>query len=290
MIGFVMVAISKKVKDNIEGSFFVDSTCINCDACRKFAPNNYGDNGSTSFIKKQPVNEEELMNTQLALLSCPVNCIGDTSKNNMKEALEMLPKKLSDEIYINGFNSRKSYGADSYFIKSEEGNWLIDSPQFKPHLVKKFEAMGGIKYIFLSHQDDVADSDLYAKHFNATTIIHEDDKKAAPHADMILTGQDEHQFGSAKIITVPGHTKGHLILLWKEHALFTGDHFAYLRSQKMFGSFINFCWYDWNTQVKSIEKMKSLTSVTHIYPGHGRMGTVKLGEFPQVIESYLASL
>ena len=33
----------KKVLENIEGEFFVDSTCINCDTCRQLAPGLFED-------------------------------------------------------------------------------------------------------------------------------------------------------------------------------------------------------------------------------------------------------
>ena len=285
-----MASQAQKVIDNIPGDFFVDSSCINCDACRKIAPQTFSDNGQFSFVKKQPQGKMEKLNAQMALLSCPVNSIGDLSNNNMKDALNNLPKLLAPEIYLNGFNSKKSYGADTYFIKSSKGNWLIDSPRFNPHLVKKFQQMGGIKYIFLTHQDDVADYEQYAQKFHAKVIIHEFDRKSAPSADIIITGFNEQDYGEAKILPVPGHTKGHMILCWKEKYLFTGDHFAYLKSKNRYGSFENYCWYDWDEQKSSLNKMKIFKNVDHIFPGHGQMGTLGPNEFPKIIDQYLATV
>jgi hypothetical protein len=34
---------------------------------------------------------------------------------------------------------------------------MVDSPRFFEPLAKKIEAMGGIKYMYLTHVDDVAD-------------------------------------------------------------------------------------------------------------------------------------
>src|SRR5207253_1951462 len=81
-------------------------------------------------------------------------------------------------IYYNGFNSEKSFGANSYFLQHPNGNWLIDSPRYVRHLVTAFERMGGIKYIFLTHEDDVADAGRYAAQFGATRIIHSADAEA----------------------------------------------------------------------------------------------------------------
>lgn len=285
-----MAAKDKRIQDNASGDFFVDSTCINCDACRKIAPDFFGDYGESSYVSKQPLLPGDVLKVQQAILSCPVNSIGDEQSRPMKEALESLPKKLTPEIYYNGFNSRKSFGADSYFIAHKNGNWLIDCPRYTPHLLKKFQQMGGVKYIYLTHQDDVADYQKYARKLGTKVIIHEYDKKAAPDADIIITGDAIQDFGDAQILPVPGHTKGHTILCWKGRYLFTGDHFAYLRSQKRFGSFINHCWYDWEEQKNSIAKMKVFKNVDHIFPGHGRMGILDKGSFPDIVDEYLASL
>lgn len=54
-------------------------------------------------------------------------------------------------VYHCGFHSEKSFGATSYLIVRPEGNILMDSPRFTPVLAKKFEAMGGVDTIVLSH-------------------------------------------------------------------------------------------------------------------------------------------
>ena len=45
----------KRVPENVAGDFFVDSTCIDCDACRQIAPSVFGEAAATSFVKAQPV-------------------------------------------------------------------------------------------------------------------------------------------------------------------------------------------------------------------------------------------
>ncbi|MBT3234869.1 MAG: MBL fold metallo-hydrolase [Bdellovibrionales bacterium] len=286
-----MAKIDKKVVENIAGEQFVDSSCINCDVCRKFAPEIFGNSGQNSYIKKDIKSEDEWLQFQRALLSCPVKAIGDQSRRSIATARDTLPFKLSDGIYINGFNDRSSFGADSYFLTGTDGNWMVDSPSFNRHLVKKIENLGGIKYIYLSHRDDVADCQRYAKHFGAKIIIHQDDSDAVPDAEIVIVGEQDHTIGdSARIIVVPGHTKGHMLLLWRECYLFTGDHFAWSPSEQRFLAFKDYCWYNWEEQKRSIAKMISLTDVTHIFPGHGRRGEVGPGEFPAVVKSYLNSL
>ena len=68
----------KKWQDNIEGKFYVDDQCIDCDACRAEAPDHFTRNEAHgySFVHKQPTTAEELARCQAALEACPVEAIG----------------------------------------------------------------------------------------------------------------------------------------------------------------------------------------------------------------------
>jgi len=74
-----MADSTDKVTDNVDGSWFVDTNCIDCDLCRQTAPDNFErneDDGYT-YVSKQPENEEETELCQEALEECPVEAIGD---------------------------------------------------------------------------------------------------------------------------------------------------------------------------------------------------------------------
>ena len=68
-----------RVKENVCGAYYVDSSCIDCDVCRDTAPQNFrrSDANSYSFVYKQPVSEEERAQCEEALLCCPVEAIGN---------------------------------------------------------------------------------------------------------------------------------------------------------------------------------------------------------------------
>ena len=68
-----------RVKENVLGSYYVDSSCIDCDVCRDTAPENFmrSDENSYSFVFKQPENEEEKSACEEALTCCPVEAIGN---------------------------------------------------------------------------------------------------------------------------------------------------------------------------------------------------------------------
>ena len=274
----------KALPDNVKGNFFVDSSCINCGVSRHYAPETFGDNGEYSFVKKQPLTDHEVLAVQQALFACPTASIGMREKKDLNPAKDSFPKFMAEDVYINGFNHRDSYGAHSYFIRSDTGNWLVDSPRFVSKLVKKFEKMGGIRYIFLTHRDDVCDAHRYAHHFAAKRIIHKFDSDAQKEAEIVLEGDEAHRFESGEIHYTPGHTKGHLILLWKSRYLFTGDHYAWIPRLDRFGSFRNACWYSWEKQIESVQKMQSFCDVEWIFPGHGKWGRIDQKRFPEIIK------
>jgi glyoxylase-like metal-dependent hydrolase (beta-lactamase superfamily II) len=143
----------------------------------------------------------------------------------MEQARASFPLHLEGGVYYCGFNSEKSFGANSFFVEHPDGNWLIDSPRYLKQLVEAFERMGGLRFIFLTHEDDVADADRYADRFGATCLIHREDTEAAPYAEWIIDGTAaRHLAPEFQVIPVPGHTAGSLALLYKKRFLFTGDH------------------------------------------------------------------
>jgi len=74
-----MADVDDKVEGSVDGKYYVDSSCIDCDVCRTTAPNNFQANEDEgfSFVFKQPENDEEEEQCQEALEACPVEAIGD---------------------------------------------------------------------------------------------------------------------------------------------------------------------------------------------------------------------
>ena len=260
----------KRLATNVVGEFFVDSTCIDCDACRQIAPANFAEYGDYSSVQKQPENEREEREAWRALLACPVGSIGSLGANRAKEIQDDFPLHVDGEIYYCGFNSRDSYGANSYLIKHPEGNWLVESPRYVKRLAEKIKELGGIKYIFLSHRDDVADADKYSAEFESKRIIHEADISAQPDSEIVLSGDAPVTMGEDfEIIPTPGHSKGHCVLLYKKKYLFTGDHLYWDRSHKQLGAFERYCWYSWDKQRDSMKRLLDY-QFDWVLPGHGQ--------------------
>lgn len=220
--GRLVVANPKKrVPANVPGDFFVDSTCIDCDACRQIAPSVFGEAAGTSFVRAQPISSADRRQALRALLACPTGSIGCLGGDDPKSVMKDFPLVIEEPVYYSGYNSPKSYGGNSYFIRHAAGNWLIDSPKFVTPLVQQFEALGGIATIFLTHRDDVADAERYAKHFGSRRIIHREELSSQPGAEVILAGRGPWELAAEFLaIPTPGHTEGHCVLLFRERFLF----------------------------------------------------------------------
>jgi glyoxylase-like metal-dependent hydrolase (beta-lactamase superfamily II)/ferredoxin len=263
-----MADLRRRLEQNVPGDFFVDDTCINCGTCRAIAPDIFGDSGPYAYVKIQPQNGSQRRRALQSLVACPTGSIG-SQKGGAEEVLRDFPLQIEEDVYYCGYASPKSFGAASYFIRNPAGNWLTDSPRWTDHLVKRFEELGGLRYIFLTHRDDVADADRYAAHFGAKRIIHEGDLDAVPGAEIVIEGLSPTELSpDFLIIPVPGHTEGHSVLLYKDKFLFTGDHLEWDTEQDSLGAFRDFCWYDWQEQIRSMERLRGLP-FEWVLPGHG---------------------
>ncbi|MCZ6800551.1 MAG: MBL fold metallo-hydrolase [Nitrospirae bacterium] len=265
-----MANLSKRLETNVDGNFFVDSTCIDCDTCRQLAPATFVEEGDYSVVFHQPESGKEELAAYQASIACPVGSIGTVKKNStvFSKAQASFPQHVEDGVYYAGFNSEKSFGANSYFIQHPEGNWLIDSPRYLKHLVQSFEEHGGLRYIFLSHEDDVADASRYAKVFGAIRIIHRADVQALPDAEWVIDGPEAVQAEPGFVfIPVPGHTAGSMVLLYKDQFLFSGDHLWWDRDLQQLGTPERLVWD--NGQLEQSVRKLLHHSFEWVLPGHG---------------------
>ena len=256
---------------NVPGDFYVDSTCIDCDACRQIAPAVFHDIGDQSAVHHQPESDEELLAAQKALLACPTSSIGSVAKHDMRAALAAYPELVEDDVYRCGFTSESSFGAFSYLIRTGSGNLLVDSPRFAGPVVKNIAAMGGARRMLLTHQDDVADHVKFHERFGCARVQHRDDVRS--HTAMIElqpTGSDPVELEPGLLmIPTPGHTRGHAVFLWRDRFLFTGDHLAWSESRGHLYAFRSACWYSWSEQIRSMERLLDYR-FEWVLPGHGR--------------------
>lgn len=266
-----MADLKRKHPDNVDGDFFVDTTCIDCDTCRWLAPETYADVGDQSAVHHQPGDEAARVRALRAVVACPTASIGVTepaSRALLKNVSTSFPVPVDDEVFYCGYHSESSFGAASYFIQREGGNVLVDSPRFAAPLVKRIEALGGLRWIYLTHRDDTADHEKWAAKFGAERILHADDARGLD-IEIKLKGADEYELAPGlRVIPVPGHTKGHTVLHYRDKFLFTGDHLAWSKRLNNLYAFRRACWYSWDEQIKSMERLRELR-FEWVLPGHG---------------------
>jgi glyoxylase-like metal-dependent hydrolase (beta-lactamase superfamily II)/ferredoxin len=278
------------VAENVPGGFFVDTTCIDCDTCRQLAPRTFGETGEFSFVQLQPGGGEETRAALRAVVACPTGSIGAPDKRGIAEAAGDFPLLLANGVYYCGFNSRKSFGGNSYFLRHPNGNWLIDSPRFVERLVRRFEDLGGIRHIFLTHRDDVADADKYAARFGAERIIHRLELSSQPDAERVLEGREPMRLTPDFLaIPTPGHTRGHCALLYRNEFLFSGDHIWWSRNRGRLTASRDVCWYSWPEQVESVKLLQNY-SFEWVLPGHGERAHFGREEMPAQVERMVAAV
>ena len=260
--------------ENVPGEVYVDDTCIDCDTCRWMAPAIFDRAGDMSRVQRQPSTAAEQLDAAQALLSCPTASIGaDSGALPMKQAVAELPRPIAAGSPVGhcGFHAEASFGAASYFPQRDDGNVLVDSPRFAAPLVKRLEALGGVRTLFLTHRDDVADHAKFAAHFGCERVLHADDVTAdTREVEHVIEGDDPVRLADdLLVIPVPGHTRGSACLLHADTHLFTGDHLAWSERLGHLYAFRSACWYDWDVQIESMERLRDHT-FEWILPGHGR--------------------
>jgi glyoxylase-like metal-dependent hydrolase (beta-lactamase superfamily II)/ferredoxin len=278
---------AKQVPENVPGEFFVDSTCIDCDTCRQLAPATFGEAADHSYVHCQPRTPEDKRRALQALVACPTASIGAVT--SAREAVRDFPIQVELEVSYCGFASPHSFGGSSYFVRHPDGNWLIDSPRYTSHLVRRFHEAGGVRYIFLTHRDDVADAAKYAREFASERIIHKLEKSALPDAERILEGREPVPLASQFLaIPTPGHTRGHTALLYRNYFLFTGDHLWWSRNRRALNASRSVCWYNWQEQLRSVALLENY-EFEWVLPGHGERAKLDPAEARRQIRNLYSS-
>lgn len=267
-----MANLQHRLPENVPGDFFVDSTCIDCDTCSQLAPNIYRDHGEQCSVHHQPENDDEIKLALMALVACPTGSIGSTGKHDAHIGIDAFPLLMDDDVYFCGFTSESSFGGWSYLItrsEAEGGNVLIDSPRFATQLVKRIDAMSGVNRMLLTHKDDIADHERFHNHFSCERTMHAADGAQRLGVENIIDGEEPVSVDQDILaIPTPGHTRGHMVFLYKKRFLFTGDHLAWSPARQSLTAFRSVAWYSWTEQIRSMEKLLSY-SFEWVLPGHG---------------------
>jgi glyoxylase-like metal-dependent hydrolase (beta-lactamase superfamily II)/ferredoxin len=268
-----MARIDERLAGNAAGDLYVDSSCIDCETCRELAPSVFGrdDAQGMSVVRAQPATPADERRALMALVACPTASIGDVHKRSVAEAARAFPEEIADGVYYCGYAAESSYGASSYLIRRPDGNVLVDSPRAARPLLERIRALGGVRLMFLSHRDDVADHQKFRNAFACERILHAADVgHGTAGVERKLEGSDPVRLADDLLaIPVPGHTRGSVALLYADRFLFTGDHLWGDEDSGGLAMGRSVCWYSWPEQLRSLRRLLDFR-FEWVLPGHGR--------------------
>ncbi|MFE7116994.1 4Fe-4S domain-containing protein [Streptomyces sp. NPDC057654] len=254
-----------------EDGWYVDDRCTNCDVVRQVAPDLFieGADGR-SELDHQPRDEHELAQLHAAAYACHTRSIRHPSLR-LDPALDPYPMELDDGLYFCGHNSTHTAAANAYLLKRPSGQVLmVDTPRWNAELATRYESLGPITDVLLTHRDHVAHGRRYADRYGARLWIHEGDLDAAPDADQVLRGLDPVEVADGVIAhPLPGHTEGSVLYVADERYCFSGDSFYWSRTTGDIEVAENVTWYSIEVLAASLARTADHLRFEWLLPGHG---------------------
>jgi len=268
-----MAKVALRLTDNAPGEFFVDESCIDCGMCREVAPAIFARSTrlGLSVVRRQPASHDEETRAAMGLVACPTSSIGTVHKIDLALARRRFPEPIAadvDDVLACGWASRSSYGASSWLVRREDGNVLVDSPRASRSLLERLQSLGGVRFMFLTHRDDVADHAYWHAHLGCERVMHADDIAGATRdVERVFSGRSPVALApDLLLIPVPGHTRGSAALLYRNEFLFSGDHLWGDDGNLDAGREV--CWFSWDEQVRSLARLRE-HRFSWVLPGHG---------------------
>jgi glyoxylase-like metal-dependent hydrolase (beta-lactamase superfamily II)/ferredoxin len=249
--------------------WYVDDRCMDCDVARQFAPELIARVNGRSEVIRQPETEAELRVLHTAAYACPTRSIRH-SDERLDTTLDPFPLALDDDLFHCGHNSRLTAAANSYLLRRPGGNLMIDTPRWSAELADRYERLGPVTDVLLTHRDHVAHGREYADRFGAKLWIHEGDLDSVPDADVVVRGLDPVEVVPGVVVhPLPGHTRGSVLFLVDDKYCFTGDSFYWSRTTGDLEVAETVTWYDIRVLAASLARTAPVIRFEYVLPGHG---------------------
>ncbi|MCC3767876.1 MBL fold metallo-hydrolase [Streptomyces sp. UNOC14_S4] len=256
--------------EGFESGWQVDERCTNCDVARQLAPGLIGEADGRSVILRQPHGQTEIRQFHAAAHACPTRSIRP-STGRLDTALDPFPLALDDTVHLCGHNSPRAAGANSYLLRRPDGTMMmVDTPRWSTSLAARYEALGPVTDVLLTHRDHAPHGRRYADRFGARLWIHEGDLDAAPDADRVLRGTDPAEIAEGvTAFPLPGHTRGSVLYLADERYCFSGDSFYWSRTTADIEVTDAVTWYSIEELAASLARTAHRLRFEWLLPGHG---------------------
>jgi glyoxylase-like metal-dependent hydrolase (beta-lactamase superfamily II)/ferredoxin len=267
--------------ENAPGPAYVDSACIDCDTCRWLAPSVFSRVGTQSAVHAQP-DEENTTQAAAAAVACPTGSI----RGVKVPRAPLFPMAMDDarRVWYLGYTNEASFAASAWLVIAGEAAVMVDVPRYSSALARSVDALleaegcvEGLRYIVLTHRDDVVGHVEWAARYpDATRVIHADEVSAAHATDacerklQLAGGEREELLGGVEVLSVPGHTSGSIAVLDREGTnLFSGDTLALCGETRRLCGFPVYNSGGWALQVATVKSLAD-EPFLNVYPGHGR--------------------
>ncbi|MEU1665374.1 MBL fold metallo-hydrolase [Streptomyces sparsogenes] len=252
-----------------QGGWYVDDRCTNCDVARQLAPGLIGEADGRSRVLRQPRDEAETQALAAAAYACHVRSIRPAT-GRLDPALDPFPLALDDSVWLCGHNSTHTAGANSYLLRRRSGNVMVDTPRWSEALAERYEALGPVTEVLLTHRDHAAHGRRWADRFGARLWIHEGDLAAAPDADRVLRGTDPVEVADGVVAhPLPGHTEGSVLYLADDRYCFSGDSLYWSRTTEDIEVAESVTWYSIEELAASLARSAPRLRFEWLLPGHG---------------------
>ncbi|MFI9052304.1 4Fe-4S domain-containing protein [Streptomyces sp. NPDC053427] len=275
--------------------WYVDERCTNCDVARQLAPGLIGEAGGRSEILRQPRGPAEDRRLHAAAFACPTRSIRRPSRR-LDAARDPFPMPLGDAddaddtVLLCGHNSPHTAAANAFLLKRPSGAiMMVDTPRWSEALATRYEKLGAVTDVLLTHRDHAAHGRRYADRFGARLWIHEGDLDAAPDADRILRGTGTVEIAEGVLAhPLPGHTRGSVLYVADERYCFSGDSFYWSRADDDIAVAESVTWYSITELAASLARTAGRLRFEWLLAGHGDRKRLPAPEMAQRMEALTA--
>ncbi|MFH9422270.1 MBL fold metallo-hydrolase [Streptomyces sp. NPDC017529] len=254
-----------------DDAWYVDDRCTNCDVARQLAPDLIAERGGRSEIVRQPRDEAEERRLHAAAFACPTRSIRHPARR-LDPALDPYPMPLgTTDVLLCGHNSQHTAGANSYLLRRPGGTlMMVDTPRWSEPLAARYEALGPVTDVLLTHRDHVAHGRRYADRLGARLWIHEGDLDSVPEADHVLRGTGTTEIADGVLAhPLPGHTEGSVLYVADERYCFSGDSFYWSRTTGDVEVADSVTWFSIEALAASLARTVGRLRFEWLLPGHG---------------------
>ncbi|NUS84352.1 MAG: MBL fold metallo-hydrolase [Streptomyces sp.] len=253
-----------------QGGWHVDDRCTNCDVARQLAPGLIGEADGRSRVLRQPRDEAETRLLHTAAYACHTRSIRPPAGQRLDPALDPFPLALDDSVWLCGHNSTHTAAANSYLLRRGSGSVMVDTPRWSETLAGRYEALGPVTDVLLTHRDHAAHGRRWADRFGARLWIHEGDLAAAPDADRVLRGVEPVEVAEGVVAhPLPGHTEGSVLYVADDRYCFSGDSLYWSRSTADIEVVESVTWYSIEELAASLVRTVPRLRFEWLLPGHG---------------------